>query len=88
MNIWKIHLNHIISRLIIIDDKTLLCNITVFLRLEFDVTRAGNEPSFEHFELGLLIYERARARAELLNEFKIRFKLCLIKKKKNLASAH
>ena len=36
------------------------------------------EPSFEHFELGLLIYERARARAELLNELKIRLKLGLI----------
>ena len=36
------------------------------------------EPSFEHFELGLLIYERARARAELLKEIKIRLKLGLI----------
>ena len=36
------------------------------------------EPSFEHFELGLLIYERPRARAELLNELKIRLKLGLI----------
>ena len=36
------------------------------------------EPSFEHFELGLLIYEWARARAELLNELKIRLKLGLI----------
>ena len=47
------------------------------------VDRAGNEPSraepsFEHFEIGLLIYERDRARAELLNELKIRFKLGLI----------
>ena len=41
-------------------------------------TRAGNETSFEHFELGLLIYERARARAELLNELKIRLKFGLI----------
>ena len=38
------------------------------------------ESSFEHFELGLLIYERARA--ELLNELKIRLKLGLILKKK------
>ena len=36
------------------------------------------ESSFEHFELGLLIYERARARAELLNELKIRLKFGLI----------
>ena len=36
------------------------------------------EPSFEHFELGLLIYESARARAELLNELKIRLKLGLM----------
>ena len=47
------------------------------------VIRAGNEPSraessFEHFEIGLLIYERARARAKLLNELKIRLKLGLI----------
>ena len=47
------------------------------------LSRAGNEPSraepsFEHFELGLLIYEWARARAELLNELKIRLKLGLI----------
>ena len=40
------------------------------------------EPSFEHFELGLLIYEWARARAELLNELKIRLKLGLIFLKK------
>ena len=46
------------------------------------MNRAGNEPSFEHFELGLLIYERARTRAELLNELKIRLKLGLILKKK------
>ena len=39
------------------------------------------EPSFERFELGLLIYERARARAELLNELKIRLKLGLFLKK-------
>ena len=37
-----------------------------------------DEPNFEHFELGLLIYEGARARAELLNELKIRLKLGLI----------
>ena len=40
------------------------------------------EPSFKHFELGLLIYERSRARAELLNELKIRLKLDFILKKK------
>ena len=44
------------------------------------------EPSFKHFELGLLIYERSRARAELLNELKIRLKLdFILKKKKSLA---
>ena len=53
----------------------------------FSPSRAGNEPSraeprFVHFELGLLIYEGARARAELLNELKIRLKLGLILKKK------
>ena len=36
------------------------------------------ELSFEHFELGLLIYEGALARAELLNELKIKLKLGLI----------
>ena len=45
---------------------------------------SGAEPNFEHFELRLLIYERARARAELLNELKIRLKLGLILKKKKL----
>ena len=44
--------------------------------------RAGNESSraessFEYFEVGLLIYERARARVELLSELKIRLKLGL-----------
>ena len=42
------------------------------------------ESSFEHFEPGLLISEGARARAELLNELKIRLKLGLILKKKKL----
>ena len=45
-------------------------------------SRAGNEPEPKHFELYLLIYEWIRARAELLNELKIRFKLVLILKKK------
>ena len=45
-------------------------------RLGLVTSRA--EPSFERFELGLLIYEGARARAELLNELKIKLKLGLI----------
>ena len=48
----------------------------VTIKLGLVTSRA--EPSFEHFKLGLLIYERARAQAELLNELKIRPKLGLI----------
>ena len=46
------------------------------------LVKSRAKPSFEQFELGLLIYEQARARAELLNELKIRLKLGLILKKK------
>ena len=48
------------------------------LQLQVGLVTSRAEPNFEHFELGLLIYERARARAELLNELKIRLKLVLI----------
>ena len=47
-------------------------------RVGLGLVTSRAESSFEHFELGLLIYERAQARAELLNELKIRLKLGLI----------
>ena len=75
------HVNIRFFRVVINSNKSEITNlntIQLITRYESGLVTSRAEPSFEQFELGLLIYERARARAELLNELKIRLKLGLI----------